>query len=154
MQTVTTLQLATAFQLAIQAMVPSFEPLRAVRWSYSPVARRGGKALLAGKATRSFDLLFGAGTPDYEWFGTGEAYVCRLAVATSYAQVEPQMLDHMLTADAVDLRRVLSMLRDPTVPGLSNVVAAGIQNEAVDSEANAYVEHVFRVHWHQDTNTY
>lgn len=154
MQTVTTSELAEAFATAIQAMTPTFEPLRSARWSYTQVARKGGRAALMGAATRSFDLLFGAGAPDYAWFGSGEAYMCRLAVATSYAAVEPALLDHMITADATDLRRVLSMLRDPTTAGLSDVVAVGIQNEQVDSEANAYVEHVFRVHWHQDTNTH
>jgi hypothetical protein len=154
MQTVTTLQLEAAFVAAIQALTPTLEPLRSARWSYTPSQRRGGKALLMGKATRAFDLLFGVGEPDYAWFGSGEAYACKVAVAVSYAAVEASLLQHMLTADAVDLRRVLSMLRDPTVPGLSDVVAGGIQNEAVDSEANVYVEHVFTVHYHQSTDTY
>ncbi len=155
MQTITTLELKTAFVAAIQGIVPTFAPLRKESvWSHTQVPRKGGKALLAGKAARCFDLIFGAGQPSYLWFGGGEAYMVKLAVATSYSMVEPELLDHMVTADAVDLRRVMSMLRDPTLPGLCDVIASGIQNENVDSEANIYLEHVFAVHYHQQTDTY
>ncbi len=154
METTTTHQINEAFVAAIQAITPTFAPLRTSRWSYTPVGRKGGKALLAGEATRCFDLIWGAGVPSYLWFGGGEAYQCKLCVATSYASVEPALLEHMITADGVDLRRALSMLRDPTLPGLADVVAGGTQDESVDSEANATLSFVFTVHWHQHTETY
>lgn len=153
MQTTTTATIKAAFITAILGITPTYEPLRSVRWSDTAVQRKGGKAQLMGSQTRNFDLLFGPGLPTYLWFGGGEAYACTLRVATSYSGVEPEHLDHMITADAVDLRRVLSMLRDPTLPGLCDVIASGIQGEQVDSEANVYLEHVFQVHWHQQTET-
>ncbi len=155
MQTITTIQLRDAFAQAIQGIVPTFEPHRKdSTWSYTPVKRKGGKAVLGLAATRCFDLIFGAAVPTYLWFGSGEAYTCTLRVATSYSGVEPELLEHMISADAVDLRRVLSMLRDPTLPGLADVIAGGIQGESVDSEANVYLEHTFAIHWNQATDTY
>lgn len=155
MQTVTTLQLRDAFIQAIQGLTPTFEPMRSsAKWSHTPSKRKGGKAVLGLAATRCFDLIFGAAVPSYLWFGSGEAYVATLRVATSYSGVEPELLEHMISADAVDLRRVLSMLRDPTLPGLADVTASGIQGESVDSEANVYLEHTFAVHWNQATDTY
>jgi len=152
MQTITTAEIRDAFAAAIRGITPTFEALRSVRWSYTPVGRTRGRADLLGAATRSFDVLFGAATPTYLWVGgTGTAYACRVAVAVSYAGVEPETLEHLLVADGVDLRRVLDALRDPALPGLCDVQARGIENTSVDDEANAYVEHSFQVHWHQAT---
>jgi hypothetical protein len=151
-QTITTAQIRDAFRDAILGIAPTFEPLRSVRWSFTPSGRTRGRADLLGKATRSFDLIFGAGTPTFLWTGgTGTAYACRVAVATSYAGVEPETLEHVLTADAVDLRRVLDALRDPALPGLCDITVRGLENIDADDEANAYVEHVFTVHYHQAT---
>jgi len=151
MQTITTSQLRDAFRDAILAIVPTMEPLRDVRWSYVPSKRKSGRAVLP-PATRNFDLIFSAAVPSYLWQGgSGTAYTCRVGVATSYAGVEPELLEHLLTADAVDLRRALAQLRDPALPGLADVITNGLQNEQVDNEANVYVEHVFAVHYHQNT---
>ena len=152
MNTVSTTEIRDAFVVKIAAIVPSHAPLSSIGWSYTPAARKGGRAVLA-PATRNYDVIMGAGVPSYAWHGgIGTAYQCRIAIATSYAGVEPDMLEPLLTEDAVDLRRALSQLRDPTLPGLANVVAAGIANEQVDSEANVYVEHTFVVHYHQSTD--
>lgn len=152
MQTVTTTAIRDAFVGAIRAIVPTHTPLSAVGWSYVPSARKGGRAVLP-PAMRNFDVIMGAGVPSYAWHGgIGTAYQCRVSIATSYAGVEPDMLEPLLTEDAVDLRRALSQLRDPTLPGLANVIAAGIANEQVDSEANVYVQHTFVVHYHQSTD--
>lgn len=154
MQTLSTLAMADAFVAKILAIVPTLEPLRAIRWSFTPSQHRqlGGRAVLP-PACRNFDLLFGVGLPDYtQWTGgIGTAYALRLAVATSYSGVSHDILSHMLTSDSVDLRRAFDQLRDPTLPGLVNVEPAGIANESVDSEANIYVEHVFRISYHQAT---
>jgi hypothetical protein len=149
--TITTLQLRDAFVTAIVAIVPTMEALRDVRWSYVPSPRKNGQAAVPS-ATRNFDLSFRNATPTYLWnSGIGTAYEVRLAVTTSYAGVEPETLEHLLVADAVDLRRALNQLRDPTLPGLYNVIALGLANEQLDNEAGVLVDHVFAVHYHQAT---
>lgn len=153
MQTLTTLQICDAFIAKILEIEPTLVEMRQIRWSFaaSPHRQLGARAVMA-PSTRNFDLMFGAGVPSYTWRGgTGTAYQVRLGVATSYAGVSPDILTHMVTADSVDLRRAFEQLRDPTLPGLVNIEALGIENENVDDDANAYVEHVFRIHYHQAT---
>lgn len=151
MQTVTTLQLRDAFVAAILAIVPTMESLRDVRWSYVPSPRKNGQAALP-PGTRNFDLVFKAATPSYLWTGgVGTAYEVKVAVTTSYAGVEPETLEHLLTADAVDLRRALNQLRDPTLPGLANVISLGLANEQLDNEQGIVVDHTFAVNYHQAT---
>lgn len=159
MQTITTTEIRDAIVAKIQAIVPSHGPLSSIVWSYVPSARKGGRAVLA-PATRNYDLIFGAGQPLYRtapaasWVGGGGsrcAYGCRLAVAVSYAGVEPELLEHIITADNIDLHLALRQLRDPTLAGFSNAEPLGTANEAVDSEANVYLEHVFTIHWNQAT---
>lgn len=152
MQTITTTEIRDAFRDAIIGITPTHESLRAVSWAYTPVGRTRGRADLLTLATRSFDLIFGAGAPTFRWVGgTGTAYACRVAVAVSYSGIEPETLEHVLTADAVDLRRVLDALRDPALPGLCDIEVRGLENADADDEANLYVEHVFTVHYHQAT---
>jgi hypothetical protein len=151
MQTITTAELRDAFAAKIRGITPTHEPLRSAAWSWTPSPRRGGRAVLE-PGLRNFDLVFGAGVPSYDWVGgIGTSYRVRVAVATSYAGVEPELLEHMLTQDAVDLWRALLQLRDPTLPGLSHVEPVGLQNAEVDSEANVRVEHVFTISYHQAT---
>jgi len=159
MQTLTTLEIRDAIVAKLRAIVPSFEPLRTIGWAYTPSPRKGGRAVLP-LATRNYDLIFGAGQPLYRtapaasWVGGGGsrcAYGCRLAIATSYAGVEPELLEHLITADNIDLHLALRQLRDPTLAGFSNAEPLGTANEAVDSEANVYLEHVFTIHWNQAT---
>lgn len=154
MQTITTSQIRDAMEAAIRGITPTYEPLRAATWSYDPSGRTQGRAQLLGKSLRTFDLIFGAGVPSYLWYGTGEAYRGLLRVATSYANVPPVQLEHMITADAIDLRRAFAQLRDPGLPGFVDAIAAGVQNELIDDEANVYVEHVFEIHWHQSTDEF
>lgn len=153
MLTLSTVTMADAFRDRILSIVPTLEPMRNIRWSFTPSQHRrlGARAVLL-PACRNFDMLFGVGQPDYAWVGgTGTAYALRLAVATSYSGVSYDILSHMITSDAVDLRRALNELRDPTLPGLVNVEPAGIANDSVDSEANIYIEHTFLVSYHQAT---
>lgn len=156
MQTLDTLTMDTAFADAIMAITPSFEPFRGLPWhrvGSVRFRRLGGQAELPSVGTRHFDLLFTVAGPTYQWHGgTGTAYRLRLAVATSYAGIEPvSFLSHMLIADAVDLRRALNRLVDPTLPGLVHVEPAGIANEKVDEQGDLYVEHTFLVDYHQAT---
>lgn len=159
MNTITTTEIAAAVVAKLVAITPTHEALRSIGWAHVPSSRRGGRAVLP-PATRNFDLIFGAGQPLYltkpgaSWVGGGAsrcAYGCRLAIAVSYAGVEPELLEHVITADNVDLHLALRQLRDPTLAGFSNAEPQGLSNIDVDSEANVYVEHVFTIHWNQAT---
>lgn len=159
MNTITTTEIRDAIVAQLAAIAPSLEALSTIGWSYTPSPRKGGRALLP-LATRNYDLIFGVGQPLYRtnpaaaWVGGGAArcaYGCRLAIATCYAGVEPELLEHVITADNIDLHLALRQLRDPTLAGFSNAEPAGIANEATDSEANVYIEHVFTIHWNQAT---
>lgn len=152
MDTVTTSQLDAAFRTAILDITPTFESGASARWSYIEVGRTGARADLRARATRCFTTIWGVGVPTYIWVGgVGTAYKARLAVATSYASTNPADLQHMITADQVDLRRTLNALRDPTVGGLTDVRDTGIANDLVDDDGNVYIEHTFDVHYHQST---
>lgn len=159
MNTITTTAIHDAIVAKLAAIVPSFEPLSAIGWAHTPSPRKGGRAVLQ-LATRNYDLIFGVGQPLYRtapaagWVGGGGsrcAYGCRLAIAVCYAGIEPELLQHVITADNVDLHLALRQLRDPTLAGFSNAEPQGIANEATDSEANVYLEHVFTLHYNQAT---
>jgi hypothetical protein len=153
MQTVTTKEIRDAFVTQIQdAITPTFESLRDIRWNYVPSERKGGRALVP-KKTRNFDIIFGTGVPNRLWNGgIGTAYEARVAIATSYAGIaDAALVEDIKTQDNVDLIRALYKLVDPQLPGLTQIVAQGTQNESSDSAANVYVEHVFTVRWHQAT---
>lgn len=152
MQTVTVAQIREAMIAAIHAIVPTCEALRDAVWSYTPSPRKDGRALLP-RATRNFDIILGAGVPSYVFQGgAGTAYRATVNIATSYAGVEPDVLEVLVTEDSVDLRRALSQLRDPTVSGLANVIATGYANPQVDDEANSYIEHAFVIDYNQSTD--
>lgn len=159
MNTITTTQIRDAVVAKLAAIVPSHETLQTIGWAYTPSPRKGGRAVLP-LATRNYDLIFGVGQPLYRtnpaaaWVGGGAArcaYGCRLAIATCYAGVEPELLEHLITQDNIDLHLALRQLRDPTLPGFSNAEPQGTANEATDSEANVFLEHVFTIHWNQAT---
>ena len=158
MDTITTLQLRDAFRDAILAITPTFEPLRSIKWSYCPGIRRQGRAAsLEGLGTRNFDLIFGVGRPSYLWYGAGESYVATLRIAVSYSGIEPEIAEHMVTADAVDLRRALYALRDPTLSGFvgfGNAAEFEPTSDKSDDKDNRYLEFATEIHWHQATETY
>lgn len=152
MQTVTTEEIRAAFVTAIHGITPVAEPLRAIKWAYTPSVRSQGRSLLPA-ATRNFDLLFRNAIYTAEWVGgRGAAYKVSLSVATSYAGVEPEVRDHVKAQDAVDLRRALRRLISTPggLPGLANVIGTGEANER-ETEATYYVEHTFEIHYHQAT---
>ena len=152
MQTVSLAEIRSAMIAAIHDITPTHEDLRAATWSHVASPRKGGRAQVP-KAMRNFDIVIGGGVPSYVFQGlAGTAYRATVAVATSYAGVEPDALEVLVTEDSVDLRRALSQLRDPTVPGLANVIATGYANEQVDDEANVYIEHTFTIDYHQRTD--
>lgn len=154
MSTVTTQAIESAFITAILAITPTMEELRSASWGYTPSGRVRGRAAIQGQGTRTFDLLFGPGVPNYLLKGgVGTSYGCRVAVATSYQNIDPRLLQHMITQDNVDLHRTLRQQIDPTVSGLISVVPAGVANTDVDDSSNAYVEHIFDITYHQATES-
>jgi len=149
--TVTTSAIRDAFVVAIHAITPTEESLRAIGWNYTPSPRVGGRAALQ-PGTRNFDLIFRDAVPSLEWVGgRGSAYKIGLVVATSYAGVEPETCDHLKAQDAVDLRRALQRL--VSVGGLAGLAGVRVTGEANERETEAthYVEHRFEVHYHQAT---
>lgn len=150
----TTEALSTAFIAAIHAITPRFAHERSTRWKHTPSGyARGGPESLRGSELRSFDLKFDPGVPGAMLKGaSGEDYTARLRVAVSYSRIDPELLGHMITADAVDLRRVLMALTEPTVDGLIQVHHEGPGLSVVDDQANAVVEQIFRVNWLQNTD--
>lgn len=151
MITVDTLTMRDAFAVAIRSITPTSEPLRAIGWSYTPSARSGGRSMLP-PATRNFDLIFSGAGPTAAWVGgRGSAYKVTLAVATSYAGIEPELRDHIKAADRVDIHRALRRLAGVGgLPGLCEVVMIGEADERT-AEASSYVSHIFDIHYHQAT---
>lgn len=152
MEPTTPRKLAAAFVVALHAIAPRYAHARSSRWQYTPGGRDRGARHLLGASLRSFDLVWDPSTASGAWYGTTEAYSCRLRIAVSYNGAPPQEIEHMISADGVDLRRTLIALGEPTVDGLSTVVEEGVLVEEIDDLANAYVEFAFRVNWAQDTD--
>lgn len=151
----TTSALSAAFVAAIQEIAPRHAHESGARWAHTPSGRTGGGGAegLAGTTLRSFELCWDPGVPGGMLKGAaGEDYVARLRVATSYAAVPPDELAHMITADAIDLRRTLIALAEPTVDGLIQVQHTGVGAYQVDDQADAVVEHVFLINWLQNTD--
>lgn len=150
----TTHALSAAFVIAFHAITPRHVDHRATRWKYTPGTRERGQAgHLRGTTLRSFDLVWEPGVESRLWYGNGEAYTARMRVAVSYATVPPEEIEHMVTADGVDLMRALRQLGEPTVQGLSHTDYEGCAVVEIDDNANAYAEHIIRVHWAQDTDS-
>ena len=150
MNTLDTATMRDAFAVAIRGITPTAVPLRAVGWSYTPSPRSGGRALIE-PATRNFDLVFSRAEPTFAWVGgRGTAYKVTLAVATSYAGVEPETRDHLKTADRVDIHRALRRLIGVGLPGLCEVVMLGEADERT-AETSHYVAHTFEINYHQAT---
>jgi hypothetical protein len=154
-QPTTTAALSAAFVTAIHAIEPRYPHASAERWKHTPGGReRGGAEGIRGAALRSFDLLWSPGMPTLRCFygEQHEEYQATMRVAVSYADVPVEHLEHLITADGIDLRRALLRLSEPTVPGLTIAVYDGVAAYEVDDAANAYIEHRFVVTWCQDTD--
>lgn len=146
--------LNAAFITAIEAIEPRYAHASGTGWKYTPSERARGRATgLFGADLRSFDILWSPGAPTLRCFmGEGsEEYQARVRVAVSYAGLEPEDLEAIVTADGIDLRRALLRLSEPTVPGLT---IALYENSTVydDTISNGYAEFSFTVQWCQDTN--
>ena len=137
---------------AIHAITPRHVHERAARWQYTPSDRLSGRAVMAGDALRSFDLVWRNVGPSFLWYGNGEAYSGELSIGVSYRGVPPDRLAQMIGDDGVDLRSALMALGEPTNTGLSHFEHLGLGEYEIDDSANATVEHRFRCHWAQDTD--
>ena len=147
----TTLALDTAFRAAIEDIAPRFEHERVSTWRYTPGPRERGTALhLHATELRSFDLVWGVGAESRNWYGNGAAYVTSLKIVTSYSSVPVELIDHMISDDAVDLTRMFMRLTEPTVPGFAYAVQRP-GNKLTDDNANLVYEHVYDIHWSQQT---
>ncbi|WAS96041.1 hypothetical protein [Nannocystis punicea] len=141
--------LSLAFKTALEAITPSAEPLSP--WTFTSGPREQGTALhLLGTALRSFDLIFESGSESRLWYGNGVAYTCRLRIATSYADLAPDVRDHMIMDDGVDLTRMFMQLAEPTVAGFAYAVYQRAGQIYLDEGSNAMVEHLFDLHWSQN----
>ncbi len=149
MQTTDTKSLHDAFVTAIRGITPRFAYLSSQTWHHQPTAR---DTELEGAPLRNFFIRFYPSTPSYLWKGgVGAAYVCRMVVTVSYADVDPGSRDHMISEDGVDLRRALEQLRDPTHPGFVNLEAPAPASIRFDNGTNAVVDFPYVVHYHQAT---
>lgn len=151
----TTAALSAAFIAAIHEIEPRYSHASAEPWKHTPGGRdRGGAEGLRGAALRSFDLLWGPGAPTGRCFyGEGhEEYAATLRVAVSYANVPVEHLEHLITADGIDLRRAFLRLSEPTVSGLTIALYSRVGAFEADDVANIYVEHEVSVTWCQDTD--
>lgn len=145
----TSTALSAAIKAAIEALTPTAVPLST--WNYVTGARAQGTALhLLGTALRTFDLIFEPGVESRLWYGNGSAYTCLLRIATSYADQPPDVRDHLIMDDGVDLMRMFMQLAEPTVAGFAYAVQQRTGPIHTDEESNAMVEHLFDLHWSQN----
>lgn len=148
-----TLALAAAFRTAIEALVPRHEHERSSTWKYTVGPRSRGTAMhLLGTDLRSFDLIFEPANESRNWYGNGTAYTCRLRICTSYSNVPPELRDHMIVDDGIDLTRMFMRLTEPTTPGFGYAEYRLTSSPQLDDQANAMVEHLFDIHWSQNTD--
>lgn len=150
MNTVTVAQLDEAFRGAIAAIVPTHENFRSAGWAYVAAQHLADGNAELPRALRNYTLIWRVTVPTYLWVGgKGTAYQAELRVATSYADVTAIERELMIPADAVDLRRELRRLISGPF-GLADVKALRPGVTRGDTQ-NFYFEHLFEVHWHQET---
>ncbi len=153
MQTITLYEIKTACIAAIEAIVPSIEDSRSVRFAHYADGQRTpeGRAALPMELRR-FEIMLRDVRPTFGttggWTGgEGLSYSAKLSVAVSYADIEMELYEIFKGHDALDILRALLKLRDPTLPGLVNVEDLGPQNE-VQADNALYCEFTYTVHWH------
>jgi len=149
MQATNTKALHDAFVAAIRGTTPRYEYLSSSTWHHMPAARG---TELEGAALRNFYLTMSPAQPNELFFGQGQSYGCQLRVYTSYAGLEPHHIDHMVSADGVDLRDTFHGLFDPTTPGLFSCeyVGADVDGADIDEAGNVTLAHVFDVVFNQE----
>lgn len=147
-----TLALADAFVAAIEDITPRHAHERVSTWRYTPGPREQGTARhLLGTELRSFDLVWGVGAESRNWYGNGTAYMVPLKIVTSYSGVPVDLLDHMISDDAIDLLRMFYRLTEPTVAGFAYAVQRS-GNRLTDDNANVVFEHLYDIHYTQATD--
>lgn len=149
MQATNTADLHVAMVAAIQGITPRYEYQRARTWHHVPAARTED---IEGTALRDFYLEHAPARANDMFFGQGQSYEYVLRIVTSYAGVPALHLDHIITADGVDLWQMFEGLYDPTTPGLYSCEYEGadVDGADIDEAGNVVIDHVFRVVYNQD----
>ncbi len=149
MQATNTLAIHDALVTAIRGITPRYPYLSSCTWHHSPAAR---DTEIEGAALRNFILEMSPAQPNDLFFGQGQSYETTLRVVTGYTAVEPSHLDHMVSADNIDLWLMFESLYDPTVPGLFSIEPQGVdvRGASIDEAGNVVIDHVFRVVYNQE----
>lgn len=149
MQATNTKALHDAFVTAIRGITPRYGYLSSSTWHHSPAAR---DTEIEGAALRNFYLEMSPARANDLFFGQGQSYETTLRICTSYSGVEPAHLDHMITADGIDLWQTFEGLYDPTTPGLFSCEydGADVDGADIDEQGNVTLDHVFRVVFNQE----
>lgn len=146
MQTTTTQQIRAAVIDAIRAIVPRHEHLReSCPWAYVRP-----EEFAAGAQCRRYTIEESIARPVWGKYSNGEIYEYKLEVRVAYVGVPLAVLADMITLDGVDLRQAIDDLRDPTVPGLDDVIYAGADPGPADSDGLEAV-HMFTLQYLQET---
>lgn len=146
MQTTTPQTIREAVIEAVRAIVPRHEYLReSCPWVYV-----APETFAAGVQCRHYTIDQAAAVPVWGQYSNGELYEFKLEIAAAYAGVPLAVFADLLTLDGVDLRQAIDDLRDPTVPGLSDVIHTGIAAGEVDADA-AEVVYQFTIRYLQET---
>lgn len=152
METTTPIEIHAAMVAAIEAIEPTHPHARDARWKYLPADRDSGQAEgLSGTALRNFEIIVGPGAANGQCFygDGGEEYEATWWVAAAYTGLTALEAETMAIADAVNLRRALQQLSEPTVPGVVAILHRREARREMDDAMNRYVEHEFLVRWNQ-----
>ena len=146
MLTTTTQTIRAAVIEAVRAIVPRHEHLRdSCRWTYLQP-----EVFAAGAQCRHYTIEESVARPVWGQYSNGELYEYRLELRAGYAAVPLTILADVLSLDGVDLRQAIDDLRDPTVPGLSDVIFTGAEPGRVDNDS-AEVVYMFALRYLQET---
>ena len=146
MQTTTTETIRAGIIDVIRGIVPRHAFLReSAPWTYVLP-----DSFAAGAQPRRYTIAENVAVPVWGQYSNGELYGYKLEVIASYVAIPTHVLADVLTLDAVDLREAIDNLRDPTVPGLAEVIFDGCNTGRLDSDG-LEAAFVFTIHYLQNT---
>jgi hypothetical protein len=146
METTTTETIRGAIIDAIRGITPTHLYLReAAPWAYALPDQ-----FTAGAQPRVYTLAQDVARPVWGQFSNGELYMFKLEVIVAYVAIPTHVLADVLSLDAVDLRKAIDDLRDPTVPGLAEVIFDGADTGRLDSDG-LECAFKFTIHYLQNT---
>ncbi len=146
MQTATTEAIRAAIIDAIRGITPRHLFMReSAPWTYMLPDRYA-----AGAQPRRYTIEESIARPVWGQYSNGELYAYKLEVRASYVAIPLHVLADVVTLDGVDLREAIDNLRDPTVPGLSDVIFDGAEPGKADSDG-LEVAFMFTLQYLQNT---